>query len=135
MSSTHSANPLVCSAGIATLKFIKKKKIIHKSKTLGLIFKKKILEISKKYSNLISITNSKGLIGAIIFKKFNYKSGTEIADDLTLICYNKGLLLVNTGRESVKLGPPLIINKKNLLKAFKIIDNSLEIIERKLSAK
>ena len=44
------------------------------------------------------------------------------------ICLNKGLLVCNTGRESVKLGPPLIIDKKTLLKATNIIKETLKEI-------
>ena len=36
-----------------------------------------------------------------------------------------GLLLVHTGRESLKIGPPLVINKEALLEGIKVIDESI----------
>ena len=122
MSSTHSSNPIVCSAGQATLEEIKSKNLVLKSKNLGRLFKKELEKIKSNYPEIIETINCKGLIAAIIFKKFKSKNPTNLANKVTTNAYNMGLLLVNTGRESIKLGPPLIISKSSLLKAIKIID-------------
>jgi 4-aminobutyrate aminotransferase-like enzyme len=37
----------------------------------------------------------------------------------------KGLLVVHTGRESIKLGPPLIITDDAMMEAVQIIDESI----------
>ena len=43
----------------------------------------------------------------------------------------KGLLVVYTGRESIKLGPPLVITKEALLEAMEILKESiLEIVKK-----
>ena len=36
-------------------------------------------------------------------------------------CYEKGLLVVHTGRESIKLGPPLTINDEALIEGLDVI--------------
>ena len=66
------------------------------------------------------------MIAAIIFKSYRGISGTKLANELTTKCYNKGLLLVNTGRESIKLGPPLIITKSSLIRAIQILNTSIK---------
>jgi acetylornithine/succinyldiaminopimelate/putrescine aminotransferase len=44
----------------------------------------------------------------------------------------KGLLVVHTGRESVKLGPPLTINDGALLEAMSVFEEAIqEVIEHK----
>lgn len=124
MSSTHSANPVVCSAALATISEINRKKLVRKSKELGKTLNIELIKLKKNFPHLINYVNSKGLIGAIIFKDFKKYSGKKLADKITLDCYKRGLLLVNTGRESIKLGPPLIISRKLLLKSLKIIHKS-----------
>ena len=52
MSSTHSANPLACVVGKATIEEIKKKKLIYKSMKYGKLLHNKLLEIKKKLSRL-----------------------------------------------------------------------------------
>ena len=39
----------------------------------------------------------------------------------------KGLLLVHTGRESIKIGPPLVISKEALLEGIKVIEEAIDI--------
>ena len=110
----------------SNLTIYEKKNIAVKTKNLGFFFHQNLEKLNKKYSSIIGLTLGKGLIGSIIFKdSFNLK-GKEIADLFCSECLKRKLLLCNTGRESVKLGPPLIIDKKELIEALSIIDISLE---------
>ena len=38
----------------------------------------------------------------------------------------KGLLVVHTGRESIKLAPPLCINKEALLEGLNVLEESIK---------
>jgi acetylornithine/succinyldiaminopimelate/putrescine aminotransferase len=82
--------------------------------------------------NLIKETQGHGLIGAIIFKDYKKYPSKKIADIFSQLCTDKGLLICNTGRESVKLGPPLIINKKGLLKSINILFECLGNLKRSI---
>lgn len=125
LQSTHSANPVSCSAGIATIDEIKRLNLIKKSYKTGKIFEKRLNEIGSKHKNVISFVSGKGLIGAIGFKNYKKIHSKDIADKVSFNCLKRGLLVVNTGRESIKLGPPLIININEIKKCFKIIDDSI----------
>ena len=47
------------------------------------------------------------------------------------ISYEKGLLVVHTGRESIKIGPPLTILDEALLEGISVIEEALnEVIEK-----
>ena len=46
-------------------------------------------------------------------------------------CMSEGLLIVYTGRESVKIGPPLTISKDALLEGIKILENNIRILFNK----
>jgi 4-aminobutyrate aminotransferase-like enzyme len=125
MSSTNSANPISCAAGIAVLEEIKNKKLTKRSKELGKILELKLNKILNNYKEFIFWVNSKGLIGAIIFKK-NIKNVNFFAKRITENCLQKGLLVVYTGRESIKFGPPLTISKLALKKGLDILEKSIE---------
>ena len=43
------------------------------------------------------------------------------------LCLQRGLLLVHTGRESLKIGPPLVISKEALLEGIKVIEEAIDI--------
>ena len=110
---------------MATLDYLKKEKIINNSNKLWLFFHKELKKISNEFKFIIDYTFGKGLIGSIIFKKAYGQDSKMIANLLSQKCLDKGLLVCNTGRESVKLGPPLIINKKTMSKSIRIIKESL----------
>ncbi len=132
MSSTHSANPVCCAAGLSTIDIINKKKLIENSRIKGSILHKKLKLISKN-SRLIFGTYGKGLIGSLIFKDFRNNSAKRIADLVSFKCLDKGLLVCNTGRESIKLGPPLIIDKKGIEESLKILNKSIYEVENQIS--
>ncbi len=126
LSSTHSANPLACAAGLATLEELNKKNLIKKSKILGEIMFSKLNELKKQFPMHIKHISCKGLIAAIIFKNENESNqGTILANKVCEKSLYEGLILVKTGRNSIKIGPPLIINKKQLIEGLNIIENML----------
>ena len=130
MSSTHSANPLVCKAGMTVLDEITKKRLVYTTAKKGKILEKKLKEIKNKYHNIISYTNCKGLIAAIIFKTKDGKPDSLIASQISEKCMQKGLLVVHTGRESIKIGPPLTITISALKEGIKVLDESIFEIQK-----
>ncbi len=125
MSSTNSANPMSCAAGMAVLEEIKNKKLTKRSNDLGKILELKLKKIFNDHREFIFWVNSKGLIGAIIFKK-NIKNVALFAKRITENCLINGLLVVYTGRESIKFGPPLTISKSALQKGLNIFEKAVE---------
>ena len=129
MSSTNSGNPIACSAGLAVLEEIQDKKLTDKARVNGQLMHKKLLNIKKKHPNLFNVYG-KGLIAAIIF----HKSQKNINKKLKLLvekCMKDGLLLVYTGRESVKIGPPLTITKSAIIEGTQIIEKNINLIFNK----
>lgn len=123
MSSTHSAQPLGCAAGLANLEEIQTKNLVKESAKKGLVLHKKLSELKSKHNKHISYILGKGLVAAILTK--NTESGEPNPVLATKVCekaMQKGLLLVHTGRESIKIGPPLTIPDKALIEGIEVID-------------
>ena len=125
MSSTHSANPLACYAGLAVLEEINKKKLLQYTKDKEKILFKKLNQIKDKFPKEILYVQGKGLIAALIF---NLRSKNNVKKILKLIveeCLKNGLLVVYTGRESIKIGPPLTITKEALIEGINVLDQAI----------
>lgn len=122
MSSTHSANPLACYAGLAVLDEINKKKIIINTKKKEKILFEKLHAIRRKFPKEILYVEGKGLIAALIFSLNVRKNIKEILRLIVQKCLEKGLLVVYTGRESIKIGPPLTITNNALIEGVDILD-------------
>lgn len=114
MSSTHSANPLVCAAGLANMQALIEDGLILNSKKLGIFFHERLNSLKNKFPNYISSVQGVGLLAAIIFTTPNKSPLNELCDLISEKCLQTGLLVVHTGRESIKLAPPLVINEEQL---------------------
>lgn len=123
MSSTNSANPISCSAGLAVIEEIQKKNLTKESKIKGEILHRELNKIATLKKNLFKVYG-KGLIAAMIFEK-NIPNLEQKIKYFVERCIEDGLLLVYTGRESIKLGPPLIISKNAIKTATNIIKKNI----------
>ena len=61
----------------------------------------------------------------MIFNDFRNFSKSDLASQISEKCMQKGLLVVHTGRESIKLGPPLTITDEALLEAMGVFEEAL----------
>jgi 4-aminobutyrate aminotransferase-like enzyme len=129
MSSTHSGNPIMCAAGLAVLDEIETKNLVSESRRKGHILRYKLEEIKSNFPKLIYAIYGEGLIASIVFHVAENKSETyKIVSMIAERCMEKGLLVVHTGRESIKIGPPLTITDDALLEGLEVINESIQEI-------
>tara|TARA_Y100000389_G_scaffold169439_1_gene175737 strand:- start:41877 stop:43211 length:1335 start_codon:yes stop_codon:yes gene_type:complete len=129
MSSTNSANPISCSAGLAVLEEIEKKNLTLKAKVNGKLLHSYLLKIKHQFPDLISVYG-KGLVAALIFSK-NEKNISLKLKKLAMLCMKDGLLIVYTGRESIKIGPPITISKNAIIEGTEILKKNINILFKK----
>ena len=133
MSSTHSGNPVMCAAGLGVLDEIENKNLVKESERKGQILHSKLKEIKSEFPSAITGIYGEGLIASILFQVEENKSASF--QNVSLVaekCMQKGLLVVHTGRESIKLGPPLTITDEALLEAMSVFQEAiLEVIGHK----
>jgi 4-aminobutyrate aminotransferase-like enzyme len=126
MSSTHSANPLVCAAGLAVIEEIESRNLIAETSRKGEILFKGLRELQQRFPDRISQLLGNGLIAAVVFR--SPATGEEDGPFTSRVaerCMQKGLLVVHTGRESIKLGPPLTIPDAALLEAIDVLGQAI----------
>lgn len=129
MSSTHSANPLVCAAGLAVIEELESRGFLDEAERKGKVFKKALNVLAANHSKSISWVSGQGMIQAICLKSPNKNfSDGVFASMVAERCMQKGLLVVHTGRETIKLGPPLTIVDDALLEGISVIGESIEEI-------
>ena len=63
---------------------------------------------------------------AIIFKSLDGTPDIELTNKIVDRLIYNGLIVVKTGRESIKLGPPLNIKKNHLIKGLDILKKSIK---------
>ncbi|MBF0211940.1 MAG: aminotransferase class III-fold pyridoxal phosphate-dependent enzyme [Magnetococcales bacterium] len=126
MSSTHSANPLVCAAGLAVLEEIETRDLVAETARKGQLLFAALKELQNRHPDRIAHLLGTGLIGAVLFK--NPQTGAADGPFTSAVaerCMQKGLLVVHTGRESIKIGPPLTITDAALLEGVAVMGESI----------
>jgi len=125
MSSTHSANPLVCEAGMAVLDEIKNKNLVYKSAKKGKLMIKFLNDIKKENPKLISHISGRGLIASVIFNPL-IRDISKIVSRIVMRCMQNGVLLIDTHKNAIKLGPPLVIPDSAILEGLNILKKSIK---------
>lgn len=129
MSSTHSANPLCCAAALANIEELESKNLIEESARKGEILHSHLNKLKDKYPDYISYILGKGLLAAIVvINSKTYKPDGLLASQICERAMQKGLLLVHTGRESIKIGPPLTIPEEALIEGIQVLDECFQEI-------
>ena len=132
MSSTHSANPMSCVAGKANLEALLEDGLIENSRKLGEVLHERLNQIQQKHSDHIAYIQGRGLLAAAIFMDPSGKPLAGLCNRISELCLQQGLLVVHTGRESIKFGPPLVINESALLEGLEVFDTAIATAIREL---
>ncbi len=119
--STYGGNPLACKVAIAALRVIEEENLCQNSYSLGCLFRDELMEFMKS-NNLVTNVRGKGLLNAIVI---NDSPESSTAWDICLKLRDNGLLAKPTHGNIIRLAPPLVINKKQLLDCIDIIKNTL----------
>ncbi|MGB9168434.1 MAG: aspartate aminotransferase family protein [Nitrososphaeraceae archaeon] len=115
-SSTFAGNPLACSAGIATIDSIVEDKLVENALHIGSLFKNGLLELQKKHK-IIREVRGLGLMLAVELR-FDVR-------DVLMDGIKEGLLMLYSGRNIIRLLPPLVLDEVKVLKTLEIMDNIL----------
>ena len=115
--STFGGNNLACAAANATIDYILKNKLMEKAVAVGDYFIKKLNELKVK-NKIIKDVRGKGLMVGV---ELNENKAKEITEK----CLEKGLIINNATDNVLRFLPPLIIGKKEVDSAIKILDKVL----------
>ncbi|PIY90167.1 MAG: aspartate aminotransferase family protein [Nitrosopumilales archaeon CG_4_10_14_0_8_um_filter_34_8] len=121
-SSTFGGNPLSCAAGIATLQALTQDNLIENSEKMGKLFREGLEKLKEKHSIIREIRGKGLMIGVEL--KFEVK-------DVLMNLMKEGVLMLYSGRNILRILPPLVISKEDVAKVLETLDNVLTIEEQK----
>ncbi len=116
--STFGGNPLACAVAVAALDVVEEEKLSERAEELGKFFRAEIQKIISK-TDLIYQVRGKGLLNAILV---NDTPESPTAWNLCLQFAENGLLAKPTHGNIIRLAPPLVITKEQLLECVAIIE-------------
>jgi LysW-gamma-L-lysine/LysW-L-ornithine aminotransferase len=121
-SSTFAGNPLACAAGSATIDSLTEDKLVSNSEIMGRIFKSGLLEIKEKYKIVREVRGLGMMLG--IEMRFDVK-------DILLDGIKNGILLLYSGRNILRLLPPIVMKEEEVNKSLELIDKLIYSEEKR----
>ena len=121
-SSTFGGNPISCAAGTAALKAITEDGLIENSEKMGKLFREGLEKLKEKHSMIREIRGKGLMIG--IEMKFEVK-------DILMGLIKKGVLMLYSGRNILRILPPLVISEDDVTKVLHALDSVLTEEEEK----
>jgi len=112
-SSTFGGNPLACAAGTATLQALTQDGLVENAKNMGEKFLHGLNDLKSRHKIIREIRGKGLMIGVEL--KFEVK-------DILMEGIKKGLLLLYSGRNILRLLPPLVMSDEDVTKSLQILD-------------
>ena len=121
-SSTFGGNPISCAAGIAALKALTEDGLIENSEKMGKLFREGLEKLKENHTMIREIRGKGLMIG--IEMKFEVK-------DILMGLIKKGVLMLYSGRNILRILPPLVISEEDVTKVLHALDSVLTEEEQK----
>lgn len=112
-SSTFSGNPLVCAAASAAIDVLVEERLPERAATLGRYFKGKLEGLQEKYRIVREVRGLGLMLGMELrFDVYNILLG----------CMDRGVLVLDAGRNVLRFLPPLVIEKEQIDRVIEVLD-------------
>ena len=121
-SSTFGGNPISCAAGTAALKALTEDGLIENSEKMGKIFREGLEKLKEKHTMIREIRGKGLMIG--IEMKFEVR-------DILMGLIREGVLMLYSGRNILRILPPLVISEEDITKVLHSLDTILTEEEEK----
>ena len=116
--STYGGNPLACAVATVALQVLKDEKMVENANAMGKLLRDELRNLNSPF---IKLVRGRGLLNAIVINHSN----KEAAWELCLQMKENGLIAKPTHGDKIRLAPPLIITKEQILECLEIIKKSL----------
>lgn len=126
MSSTHTGNPLCCAATIANIRVIREEGLIENAAALEPVARQAFEHLHDRFPEHVGAINGKGLVWAVyLLDPATKQLDPELGKRVTTRCMELGLLMLQTGRGTLKIAPPLCISEEPFLEGVQVIEEAL----------
>lgn len=133
--STFGGNPLSCAAAEVTLRLVDEQ-LAANAASQGEYIMGKLKDMMGRYE-VIGDVRGKGLmIGVEIVKdRVGREKNKELRDEVVEECFKSGLLLLGAGSNTLRVCPPLIIDREQAMVFLDILESSLKKAMNRLGYK
>jgi 4-aminobutyrate aminotransferase len=123
--STFGGNPVAIASALKTIELLQRE-LVANSAEVGGYLKSKLEKLMSKYDCIGDVRGFGMMIGVEFVKdRASKKPDAELRDRVEMETFNRGVILLGCGANSIRWSPPLILTKDNVDVAVEIFDQAL----------
>jgi 4-aminobutyrate aminotransferase len=126
--STFGGNPVCIAAALATLDVIEREGLLRNSEEVGNHMKRRMADWPKKRKLVGDVRGHGLMIGVELVKNKETKErASEERDRVVELAFERGILLLGCGPNTVRISPPLITTKDQADVAMDVLEECIEL--------
>ena len=123
--STFGGNPVAIAAALKTIELLQRE-LVANSAEVGAYLKRGLEKLMSKYDCIGDVRGMGMMIGVEFVKDRAAKiPDPDLRDRIEMETFNRGVVLLGCGPNSIRWSPPLILNKDNVDVALEIFDEAI----------
>jgi 4-aminobutyrate aminotransferase len=121
--STYGGNPVACAAALATIELLEGGLVANAAER-GDQATAALAELRRRMPSVITDVRGKGLMIGVEF------ASPELAEEVQWACFERGLLVLECGKQTVRLCPPLIASAADVETAIRIFGEAVAAVAK-----
>jgi 4-aminobutyrate aminotransferase len=123
--STFGGNPVCIASALKTIELLENG-LTENAAVVGEYLQNGLRSLMKKY-DCIGDVRGLGLMVGVEFveSKETMQAAPELRDKIEMACFNRGLIILGCGANTIRWSPPLILSKENVDVALEIFDAAI----------
>jgi 4-aminobutyrate aminotransferase len=123
--STFGGNPVCIAAALKTIELLERE-LVSNSAKMGAYLQEGLCKLMKKH-DCIGDVRGLGLMVGVEFveDRVSMKPAPELRERVEYACFERGLIILGAGFNTIRWSPPLIITRENIDVALEIFDEAI----------
>ncbi|HWS55616.1 MAG TPA: acetyl ornithine aminotransferase family protein [Pyrinomonadaceae bacterium] len=123
--STFGGNPVALAAAMKTIELLERE-LVANAAEVGAHLQDGLRKLMRKHECIGDVRGLGMMIGVeLVADRASLRPAPELRDRVEMECYNRGLIILGAGYNTIRWSPPLILSKENADVALEIFDEAV----------
>ena len=123
--STFGGNPVCIAAALKTIELLEGG-LVENAATVGAHLKAGLEQLKAKHECIGDVRGMGLMVGVeFVENKTSLKPAPELRDRIEVACFERGLIILGAGANTIRWSPPLVLTKDNVDVALEIFDQAI----------
>ena len=124
--STFGGNPVAITAALKTIELLERE-LIRNSAEVGAYLQDGLRQLAEKHDCIGDVRGLGLMVGVeIVEDRASRKPAPELRDRIEMACFERGLIILGAGFNTIRWSPPLIITRENVDVALELFDEAIK---------